>query len=296
MKKVANKFLRSVKITAVVCLICTIILSGCVNKGQNNTETKPTETKPAVNITPGNVTPTDNATASQRTGGEGYIYGTAAVETIQVTTLESFPVKVQVAAQGYLPDSCTEINEIKTEKEENSFNINISTKRPKDAVCTQAIVPFNRTIPLDVQGLKAGNYTVSVNGVKGSFELAVDNMFDEQPTPMPPRQQVITEADNGKNISLKNGETFYLRLKENPTTGYSWQINLSQGLNNVSENYYPPKSSKDNNQPLVGAGGVRVWEIKAVTEGSQQVKSIYKRPWENITGTEENFTLNVKVI
>jgi len=108
--------------------------------------------------------------------------------------------------------------------------------------------------------------------------------------------QVITGIDSGKTISLKNGETFYLRLKENPTTGYSWQINLSQGLNNVSENYYPPKSSKDNNQPLVGAGGVRIWEIKAVTEGSQQVKGIYKRPWENITGTEDNFTLNVEVI
>jgi inhibitor of cysteine peptidase len=280
------------KIAAVVCLISTIALSGCVNREQNNTETKP-----AVNITPaGNVTPADNATGGQGAGGEEYIYGTATVETIQVIKLESFPVQVQVAAQGYLPDSCTEINEIKTEKEGNNFNINISTKRPKDAVCTQVIVPFNKTIPLDLQGLKAGNYTVNVNGVKGSFELAVDNILNGQPIPMPPRQQVITEADNGKNISLKNRETFYLRLKENPTTGYSWELNLSKGLNYVSDNFYPPESSNDSKQPVVGAGGVHVWEIKAVTEGSQQVKGIYKRRWENITGTEENFTLNVEVV
>jgi inhibitor of cysteine peptidase len=107
---------------------------------------------------------------------------------------------------------------------------------------------------------------------------------------------VITEADNGKNISLKNGEAFYLKLKENPTTGYSWELNLSQGLNNVSDNYYPPEPSKEGQQPLVGAGGVHVWEIKALTEGSQQVKGIYKRPWENITGKEDNFTLNIEVI
>ncbi len=243
-----------------------------------------------------NATPDDNATGGQETDGKEYIYGTATVETIQVMTLESFPVQMQVVAQGYLPDSCTEINEIKTEREENNFNINISTKRPKEAVCTEAIVPFNETIPLDVQGLKAGNYTVNVNGVKGSFELAIDNILNEQPNSMPPRQQVITEADNGKSINLKKGETFYLRLKENPTTGYSWELNLSQGLDKVSGNYYPPESSKEGKQPLVGAGGVHIWEIKALTEGSQQVKGIYKRPWEDITGTEDNFTIKVEVV
>jgi inhibitor of cysteine peptidase len=293
MKKIANtKFLKCVKIMSVLFLICAVILSGCVEKGQNNMSTKP-----ASNITPtGKVSPEGNATSGQGTDGKEYIYGTATVETVQVMTLESFPVQIHVVAEGYLPDGCTEINEIKTERADNNFNVNISTKRPKDAICTQAIVPFNETIPLDVQGLKAGNYTLNVNGVKGSFELAVDNILDEPPSSMPPRQRVVTEADNGKNISLKNGDTFYLRLKENPTTGYSWQLNLSQGLNNVSEKYYPPEPSKESQQPLVGAGGVHIWEIKVVTEGSQQVKGIYKRPWENTTGTEDSFTLNVEVV
>ena len=76
----------------------------------------------------------------------------------------------------------------------------------------------------------------------GSFELAIDNILNESPGSMPPRQQVITEADNGTTISLEKGETFYLRLKENPTTGYSWELNLSKGLNpNVSGKYYPPE-------------------------------------------------------
>ena len=48
--------------------------------------------------------------------------------------------------------------------------------------------------------------------------------------------------------------------------------------------------------PLVGAGGVHLWEIKAVAEGSQQVKGIYKKSWENETGTEDKFTLNVEVV
>ena len=32
--------------------------------------------------------------------------------------------------------------------------------------------------------------------------------------------QVVTEADNGTSISLKNGDNFTLQLWENPSTGY----------------------------------------------------------------------------
>jgi len=34
----------------------------------------------------------------------------------------------------------------------------------------------------------------------------------------------------------------------------------------------------------------------AAALGSQQINGIYKRPWENTTGTEENFTLTVDVV
>lgn len=112
----------------------------------------------------------------------------------------------------------------------------------------------------------------------------------------PPSQQVITDDDNGENISLKNGEIFYLKLPENPTTGYSWELNLSQGLQLLSDRYYSTEPSEVGEQLLAGVGGVRLWKIKAVDEGSQQVKGIYKRPWENKTGEEQTFSLNVKVV
>jgi len=275
-----DKSLKYMKILAVFLLICAVALSGCVEEGQNNTDTEPA----------------NNTSEDQNTSGEGYVYGTANVDSVQIMILESFPVQIQVVAEGYLPDGCTEIDKITTEREENTFNVNITTKRPKDAICTQAIVPFNETMPLEAQGLKAGNYTVNVNGITGSFELTVDNTLDESPSSMPPKQQVITEAGNGTTINLENEETFYLRLEENPSTGYSWQINLSEGLSLLSDKYYSSESSAERQQPLVGAGGVHLWEIKANSEGSQQVNGIYKRSWEKTTGTEENFTLNVEVI
>lgn len=283
MKKTLNKYTKHVKIVSALFLICAVILSGCIEQEQNNTDNE------SVN----------NTTSGQGDNEEEYTYGTATVENIQIMTLESFPVQIHVLAEGYLPDGCTEVYTVTTEREGNTFNVNISTKRPKDAICTQEIVPFNETISLEVHGLKAGNYTVNVNGVTGSFEIAVDNTLvnntlNDSPNAMPPKQKVVTEENNGTTINLENEETFYLRLKENPTTGYSWQLNLSEGLSLISDEYIPPES-KESKQPLVGAGGVRLWEIKAVSEGSQQITGIYKQSWENETGKEDNFTLNIEV-
>ncbi|AKB82938.1 hypothetical protein MSBR3_2360 [Methanosarcina barkeri 3] len=282
-----DKFWKYTKITTVLLTTFVIILSGCIGEEQNKTESGNT-TNDSQGVTETN--------SSHGTTGGDYVYGTAKVESVQIVTLESFPVQIQVIAKGYLPDGCTEIDEIKNESKGNVFNINISTKRPRDAFCTQATKNFTETIPLEVRGLKAGNYTVNVNGVTESFELSVDNGPQEASNTSSFKQQIITEADNGTIISVENGSTFYLKLKENPTTGYSWELNLSQGLNNISGEYYPPEQPEGIKEPLVGAGGIHLWEVKAVSKGSQQVTGIYKRPWEKLTGEEEKFTLNVKVV
>ena len=104
-----------------------------------------------------------------------YLYGTAVVEEIEILILESFPVQVNVIAKGYLPDGCTEIGDITKVRDGNTFTVTVETIRPADAMCTQAIVPYEEVISLDVRDLKAGTYTVVVNSVSDSFELAMDN-------------------------------------------------------------------------------------------------------------------------
>jgi inhibitor of cysteine peptidase len=105
---------------------------------------------------------------------------------------------------------------------------------------------------------------------------------------------MITEADNGKTINVKQGNTFILKLNENPSTGYSWQLSLSSGLKLLSEKYYPSKSSGPNGILIVGAGGYHLWVIEATNKGSQQVEATYKRSWEQAAG--KTFKLNVEVV
>jgi len=111
----------------------------------------------------------------------GATTGEANVESIEVLILESFPVQVQVVARGNHPDGCTELDEptvTRTAGEGDAaghFGVTLPTTRPVAAACTTALEPFEVSIPLDVLNLLAGSYTVNVNGVTASFELAIDN-------------------------------------------------------------------------------------------------------------------------
>lgn len=102
-----------------------------------------------------------------------YTYGQdATVESLDILILESFPVQVQVTVSGYLPDGCTELHEITVERQDQDFILTVRTRRPTgDIACTQALVPFEETVELDVEGLAAGTYTVTAHGLEDSFTL-----------------------------------------------------------------------------------------------------------------------------
>ncbi|MDW7732142.1 MAG: hypothetical protein SCH66_06900 [Methanolobus sp.] len=128
--------------------------------------------------------PADNGTGGNHTNNTGsgeYVYDDAVVEDVEILMLESSPVQVRAVATGYFPDGCTQIDEANTtvKRNGNVFNVNLRTIRPMDAECTEAIVPFEQTINLDVYGLDKGVYTVNVNGIEKTFELQTDNTIPE---------------------------------------------------------------------------------------------------------------------
>ena len=100
----------------------------------------------------------------------------ADVTEIELLILESFPVQVMVVAKGYLPNPCTQIDQIIQSREGNNFFITLKTKSSQEA-CIQVLAPFEETIPLEVYGLPAGTYTVNVNGIEDTFTLDMDNIL-----------------------------------------------------------------------------------------------------------------------
>lgn len=127
-------------------------------------------------LTPGSpvLTPTMTVPPSV---SQGQIF----LDALQVAVLESFPVEVQATLSGNLSDGCTSLAGINVQRQDNTFILVVMTNYDATIGCTQALVPFTETVPLDVTGLPAGTYTVMANGLTETFNLAVDN--NPQPAP-----------------------------------------------------------------------------------------------------------------
>ena len=119
----------------------------------------------------------DNVLATDESETIEFSYGSDAhVEEMAVNIMESYPVQVSVNLVGYLPDGCTQIDEIKANREEEVFTIEIITKRPSGNIaCTMALVPFDVNFPLDIEGIPAGEYVVEVQDLQQTFNLEIDN-------------------------------------------------------------------------------------------------------------------------
>lgn len=113
---------------------------------------------------------------------EEFIYGqNAIVDSVEVILLESFPLQAQARVLGNFPDGCTELYEISVERQGQEFLLTLTTRRPGgDVACTEALVPFEEIVDLDVAGLEAGTYTVIAQDKEASFTLDVDNTLPEE--------------------------------------------------------------------------------------------------------------------
>ena len=98
------------------------------------------------------------------------------LNSMEINIMESFPVQVSVTLLGDLPDGCTTIQSVESSLEGQIFTIIFRTHRPAGQMCTEALVPFEETVSLDVYGLPAGEYTVVANDLTETFTLDVDNV------------------------------------------------------------------------------------------------------------------------
>lgn len=80
------------------------------------------------------------------------------------------------------------------------------------------------------------------------------------------------------DLSGANLECFEIELDGNPTTGYSWGIIESDAeLVDVSSEYFPA----ENEEGLVGKGGMYKFIVTGVNKGSCTIKCSYMRGWKD---------------
>jgi inhibitor of cysteine peptidase len=102
---------------------------------------------------------------------------------------------------------------------------------------------------------------------------------------------IVTEKDSGTTFIIKKGDTLYIVLEGNITTGYTWEVSSidQEVIKQVGEPEYKTDSS------AIGAGGKISFLFVPVNVGRTSIKLIYHRPWEKDVPAIKTFDITVAV-
>jgi inhibitor of cysteine peptidase len=109
------------------------------------------------------------------------------------------------------------------------------------------------------------------------------------------RSLSLTEKDDGKTVTVTEGQNLVVKLQSNPTTGYKWKV-----VSTDRTFGYPADERFLRNTDAVGSGGLQrfSWKTKGALSmvGDHTVKMEYKRSWETNASPAKTFSFTVKIL
>lgn len=102
---------------------------------------------------------------------------------------------------------------------------------------------------------------------------------------------ILTKDDNGSSLMLNKGDTLVIILSENPTTGYTWQVdgNLPSQLKEVSSD------QKRTYKGSMGGAGKRILDYSVLEIGDAELRLKYWQPWSGEDSVAERFSVTLKI-
>ncbi len=113
------------------------------------------------------------------------------VTSVRVLKLESQPIQAFAYITGTLPSSDSILNKPRQTRLAQTIEIALTATRPNSGTSELSPTPFEEKIPLQVDGLRAGNYYVVINDAESTLTLSRDNTAGTAPsTPVRPAATV----------------------------------------------------------------------------------------------------------
>jgi inhibitor of cysteine peptidase len=87
----------------------------------------------------------------------------------------------------------------------------------------------------------------------------------------------VDDSGIGRTHELRVGDELVLRLPENPTTGFRWQVEPSgeSALLSLEDRFQPGGTS-----PVPGAGGHHIFRFAASRPGTVHLALAHRQAWE----------------
>ena len=85
----------------------------------------------------------------------------------------------------------------------------------------------------------------------------------------------LTEADDGKAVAVRAGDEIVVRLPENPTTGYRWQVERADDALQADADSFELAP-----HPQVGSGGIRSFRFRVSAGLRQRLAIDHRQAWD----------------
>ncbi|EIJ41521.1 hypothetical protein BegalDRAFT_0606 [Beggiatoa alba B18LD] len=96
------------------------------------------------------------------------------IQKVDISILETYPLQINVVAQVTVPNSCLTVGDISEDRQNSTFNLTLLSAPQTNSHCVEQPQTIEQIIPLNLQGLNAGVYTVNINEASTEFELMMD--------------------------------------------------------------------------------------------------------------------------
>ena len=103
---------------------------------------------------------------------------------------------------------------------------------------------------------------------------------------------LITASDRGGTREAHPGDAIVIRLPENITTGYRWEI---AGLDRSVVELVDTDYLETPEPRVIGRGGTRTFRFRARAGGRTRIELRMRRPWEAPDTAIERFAVTVHV-
>jgi len=95
----------------------------------------------------------------------------ADIDAVEVSSPQGQPTMATLRIKGLLHDGATQIHKIDQQKFADGVSVTVTTARPKNSIARVALIPFERTVSVDVTGLPKGDCFVTVNTYRAVIHI-----------------------------------------------------------------------------------------------------------------------------
>ncbi len=102
----------------------------------------------------------------------------------------------------------------------------------------------------------------------------------------------VTEAENGKDVDLANGQILQVKLKAIAGTGYAWTLDGDPAPLKLTKSFSQRSKSTSGK---AGAPQMSVFQLQANSAGVATLTFVYRRSWEYNVAPAKTFSVRVNV-